>query len=127
MGRLIGACGVNCDVCPAYRATKADDPELLEQVLVRWRAEFDAPHITVKDILCDGCSGVTGRLCGYCQQCRIRPCALARGLPNCAHCAEFICDDLERLLAVCDRQEGFFAYARQARATLKEIRAGTSA
>ena len=123
MGRIIAYCGLPCGDCPAYQATQAGDRDLLDRVLVQWREAFDAPHLTVADITCDGCQPVDGRLCGYCRHCRIRPCAIGRDIPNCGYCDEYACDELERLLAICDQQVGFFDYARQARATLEAIRA----
>lgn len=124
MGRMIACCGLPCGDCPAYIASQAGDQEMLQQVLAEWREAFDAPHLVVADILCDGCLPGDGRLCGYCRHCRIRPCAMARQLPNCAHCDEYACDELEHLLAICDQQEGFFRYSRRARPTLEAIRAG---
>ncbi len=126
MERMIAFCGVSCSHCPAYVATQANEPSALEDVLVEWRAYFDAPHLTVRDILCDGCQTQGGRLNGYCQHCKMRPCALGRDVPTCAHCDEYPCPDLQRMLTLCDDLEGFFAYARPARATLEGIRARLS-
>lgn len=123
MERMIAYCGLICDDCPAYRATQAEDGDMLDQVLVQWREAFDAPHLVVADIVCDGCLPTDRRLCGYCRHCRIRTCAMSRNIPNCGHCDEYACDDLERLLAICDQQEGFFHYARSARRTLQTVRA----
>ena len=121
---IIAFCGLPCGDCPAYQATQAEDAEMLEQVLVQWREAFDAPHLTVPDILCDGCRPGDGRLCGYCRYCKIRPCAMKRGLPSCGYCDEYACAELERILVICDQLDGFFGYARRARATLEAIRAG---
>jgi hypothetical protein len=123
MDRMIAFCGVICTDCQAYLATQADDHDSLEQVLAHWREYFNAPDIAVEDIICDGCLTSDGRLTGYCQQCKIRSCAVAREVTNCAHCEEYVCDELERFLGVCDRLEGFFGFARKARATLDGIRA----
>ena len=78
MASLIAFCGVSCDQCPAYVATQADDDQMLAEVLAEWRAFFQAPHLTLEDIVCDGCRTEGGRLNGYCRQCAIRPCAVAR-------------------------------------------------
>lgn len=120
---MIAFCGVPCNECPAYVATQAGDPVALNQVLAEWRAYFDAPHLAVADILCDGCQARDGRLNGYCQHCPMRPCALDRNVSTCAHCDDYPCAALARMLALCDDLEGFFGYARQARATLEGIRA----
>ena len=41
-------------------------------------------------------------------------------MTNCAYCD---CDELERLLQICDKHEGIFGFVREARATLDGIRA----
>jgi len=120
---MVAYCGVTCTDCQAYLATQADDREALEQAAAGWREYFDTPDITVEDILCDGCLTSDGRLTGYCRQCKIRSCAAARGVINCAHCDEYACEELERFLGVCAGLEGFFGFARKARATLDAIRA----
>ncbi len=122
MSRMVAFCGVVCSDCPAYQATQANDPEALARALAHWREDFDAPHITLDDIICDGCQTAGGRLNGYCRHCPVRPCGVARGIANCAHCDEYVCSQLARLLDVCDGVQGFFAFARQARATLADIR-----
>lgn len=122
MARMIAYCGLACDSCPAYRATQSGSVAALETVLIYWRETYDAPHLTVEDIVCDGCQG-NGRLNGYCRRCPVRSCARAQGVPNCAYCSEYPCADLEHMLSVCDRQHGFFGYARSARSTLAQIEA----
>jgi hypothetical protein len=119
-------CGIACRYCPASVATQAGDRQALEQVLVEWRAYFQAPHLVVADILCDGCQSRDGRLNGYCQHCPIRPCSLERGLSTCAQCDRYPCAQLERLLSLCDKLEGFFGYGRPARATLEALRTRAS-
>ncbi len=115
MDRIVAYCGLVCSDCPAYVATQSNDPAALERVAAQWRQEFDSPDITADSILCDGCLGVNGgRRIGYCDTCQIRACALERDVVNCAYCSEYACDKLE----------GFFAHAADARTVLDEIRAG---
>jgi hypothetical protein len=86
----------------------------LAQLAEKWRQEFNSPEITADSILCDGCPGTNGgRRIGYCATCEIRACALERGVANCGHCADYACEKLE----------GFFAHAVDARAVLDGIRA----
>jgi hypothetical protein len=82
MSRMVAYCGVICTDCPAHIATQVDDRDALEQVLAHWREDFNAPHITIQDIICDGCLTDEGPLSGYCQHCRIRPCAVVRDVTN---------------------------------------------
>jgi hypothetical protein len=112
MDKIVAYCGLVCTDCPAYVATQADDRAALEQVAAQWRQEFNAPDITAASILCDGCLGVEGRHCSHCFECDIRACGLDHSVANCAHCADYACDKLE----------GFFGAAPDARATLNEVR-----
>ncbi len=117
MDKMIAYCGLICTDCPAYIATQADDRANLEQVAARWREEYNAPNITVESVICDGCLTDDGRKCSHCFECEIRACGIERGVANCAHCDEYICDKLE----------AFFGLAPDARATLDSIRAGLAA
>lgn len=120
MERLIAYCGLVCNECPAYVATQANDPAELERVAAMWREEFNAPDITAESILCDGCI-LPGRKSGYCAQCQIRPCAMARNVANCAHCDEYARP------GGCETLEGFLGFAPEARAVLEGIHAGLAA
>ncbi len=111
--KIIAYCGLICTECPAYIATQADDDAARERVAAQWRAEFDAPNIIAEAINCDGCLGETGRKFAHCAECKIRACGVERGVINCAHCADYACEKLE----------GFFGFAPDARAVLDGIRA----
>lgn len=119
---MIAFCGLDCEDCPAYRATRSRDPAALETVLVYWRETLDLPDLALADVVCDGCQA-DGQLNSSCRHCTVRSCAQVQGVPSCAYCADYPCADLQRLLANCDRQHGFFAYARAARGTLAQIHA----
>ncbi len=114
MDKLIAYCGLDCTQCPGYIATQANDMAALEKVAAEWREAFKAPDITVKDVLCDGCTSTTGRLSGYCGQCEVRACAVGRAVENCAHCDDYGCAKLQ----------AFWSLGPQAKAGLDEIRQG---
>jgi hypothetical protein len=111
MNRIVAYCGLICTDCAAYIATQADDRAALEQVAAQWREEYNAPHITVESVICDGCLD-GGRKCSHCSECEIRACGVARGVVNCAHCPDYACDKLE----------AFFGFVPPARTVLSEIR-----
>ena len=111
MNKIIAYCGLVCTDCSAYIATQADDQAALEKVAAQWREEYNAPNITVASVICDGCLD-GGRKCGHCADCEIRACGVERGVINCAHCPQYACEKLE----------GFFGFAPDARALLDEIR-----
>jgi hypothetical protein len=118
MNSIVAYCGLVCSDCDAYVATQANDLEGLERLAQRAREEFGMEDATAEASMCDGCLADGGRQIAYCAMCEIRACATGRGLGgppplNCAHCADYACQKLE----------GFFAHATDARAVLDEIRA----
>ena len=116
MERMVAYCGLACTDCPAYIATQADNRAALEQVAARWREEFNAPDITVESVICDGCVTANGRHCGHWYECDIRACGMERGVTNCAYCADYARH------GGCEKLEGFFGFAPEAKATLDAIR-----
>ncbi len=115
MAQMIAVCGLNCAECEAYRATQANDEAAKERIAAKWREQFNAPGITAAFVTCDGCLAFGGRQGGHCAECNIRACGVERGLPNCAHCAEF---------GTCEKLAGFFQFVPQAKTTLEELRRG---
>ena len=114
MNKIVAYCGLVCSECPAYTATQANDRAALEQVAAQWREQYNAPDITVEGVICDGCLGTDGRHCAHCFECNIRACGMERGVENCAHCDDYACEKLE----------GFFRFAPQAKVSLEGIRQG---
>lgn len=112
MDKIIAYCGLVCSDCPAYVATQANDLAALEKIAKQWREEYNASGITVESVTCDSCLESEGRHCSHCFECEIRACGMTRGVVNCAYCADYGCDKLEK----------FFGIAPPARATLDEVR-----
>ena len=83
--RLIAVCGLDCEKCDAYIATKNDDQALREKTAKLWSELNNAP-ILPEHINCDGCR-VDGRKTVFCDRlCSIRQCALKRGVETCGNC-----------------------------------------
>lgn len=78
---MIAYCCLECDKCDAYLATKNDDDELRAKVAEKW-------HVEPEKIQCKGCKSDNALF-----DCDAKKCAVARGLPTCAHCDDFpTCD-----------------------------------
>ncbi len=113
---LMAYCGLKCDSCPIYLATRETDRQ--EQTKTRARiAEFAGEHYNMnlkpEDITdCDGCRTPAGRLFSGCRKCEIRKCARERDYPTCAHCPEYPCDKLQK----------FFTTDPDAKHSLDDIR-----
>ena len=100
--KMIGYCGYNCHLC----AARSDDPAVRQQLVDGWRRIFGHQNYTVENVRCDGCLS-DGRLAD--KQCKARPCAIERGMQNCAYCEDFACDKVKHLLA---SQEGLLIFCR---------------
>ena len=95
MGKILGRCGYRCDLC----AARSDDVALRQRLVDGWRKYLDHQMYTVENVRCDGCMS-NGRLAD--KNCPVRPCAIEKGVENCAFCDEFPCDKLDGL--ICSRQ-----------------------
>lgn len=97
MSELIAYCGLDCKKCEAFIATQAEDAKRLKEIAERWTREQNT-EFSPTDILCDGCR--SQRISGWCEKiCQIRPCAEQRGLKTCAHCTDYMCENLEKFLS----------------------------
>ena len=86
-------CGLDCAQCDMYVATRADSDDMRDAVASKWSALFQY-NFTRQDINCDGCLG-GGKMGLYCQtMCKVRPCALQRGLRSCNDCPDYECEAL---------------------------------
>jgi hypothetical protein len=115
-GSQIAFCGLDCSACPIHLATL--EPDALKQNAMRESIANECfVHYGMKlqpeqvnD--CDGCQAITGRLFSSCRDCKIRKCASAKKLENCAYCEEYACADLEKM----------FSLDPEARVRLEKIR-----
>lgn len=99
MDKLYAFCGLDCAQCDAYKATQANDDAAKEAVARQWERDFHIPKVELSDVTCDGCTTSGKRLSGYCTQCKVRACAVAKGVINCAYCEDYAtCEDLNSFL-----------------------------
>ena len=95
-------CGLDCNFCPAFIATKNNDDELRKKTAQEWTKRYKAkklsrPEVKPADITCQGCLSQAGLLYLYCRQCEARACGLKKGIRNCGECEEYRCDKLIKL------------------------------
>jgi predicted nucleic acid binding AN1-type Zn finger protein len=106
--QMLSYCGIDCSVCPAYSATRANDIEKLTSLAVEW---FEG-SMDYSIVECEGCKG-EGRIMKWCNECPTRACAIDRQMENCAYCRDYGC---EKLLKV-------FEMSEEPRQNLERIRA----
>ena len=99
MEEMIAFCGLACNECKAFQATKNDDDKMRVKVAKQWSRR----HKTIferQDINCDGCKSQTGRLFKYCRTCLVRLCGIEKGIEICSKCHEYPCEKLDPIFMV---------------------------
>ena len=87
MKELIGFCGLDCEKCDAYIATKNDDDELRKKTAELW-SKLNNVLIQPEHINCEGCR-VDGVKTVFCDSlCEIRKCAIAKKIGTCGECSD---------------------------------------
>jgi hypothetical protein len=100
MNAIISYCGLVCESCMIYLATREVDKTKKEQKLAEIISKcklyygVDYKFEDIND--CDGCKSESGRLFFACNDCKIKKCAVAKRIDNCAYCSEYACDELLR-------------------------------
>jgi len=97
MEQIVSICGLKCSECGAYLATRNDDDEKRREVAELWSKEYGA-EIKAEDINCESCLSDSENVFSHPKVCEIRKCGKEKGVVNCAHCAEYACDLLEKFL-----------------------------
>ncbi len=84
--KLAAVCGLYCEACTLFIATK-EDPARLKGLAERFKISEEAMR-------CYGCrSDKRGPYCGICK---MFGCASERGIDFCVQCAEYPCNDLKK-------------------------------
>ncbi|GAK50523.1 hypothetical protein U14_01754 [Candidatus Moduliflexus flocculans] len=116
MEQMIAICGLECQNCGAFLATQQNSEQKRIEVAKEWSQMFHA-DIKPESINCDGCLATSGRLFQHCMVCELRACGMAKGVENCAQCAEYACEKLGK----------FFQMAPEARGVLDRVRRADAA
>ncbi|MDD5458262.1 MAG: DUF3795 domain-containing protein [Phycisphaerae bacterium] len=88
--KLVGACGNYCGKCSDYIAYVTKDSELKKKVAEEIKKQFGM-DISPEKIACEGCWGDIHNAWAASLECKIRQCALTKGILTCAECDSFPC------------------------------------
>jgi hypothetical protein len=96
MPEMSGYCGYKCGDCLIYRENLKKDPD--NQRIFRDKLEkYYHDKLTLEVCHCDGClTPDSANPDLITKDCKIRPCAIARGLKSCAYCAAYPCEMVSR-------------------------------
>lgn len=92
----ISYCGLICDECPIYIATKNNDSQALEQLALECSNENCT--FAAEDMPCLGCFDHKNDCSKMCGDCEIRFCAKDKPVDNCGMCDVYPCEIIERHL-----------------------------
>jgi hypothetical protein len=99
MNEMLSYCGLVCNTCPIYLVTQEENKEEQERKRIEiaqlCREQYGLNYELADITDCDGCRAMDGRLFSGCTNCVIRKCAKQKAVENCAHCNEYICEQLE--------------------------------
>lgn len=99
MTEIVAYCGLTCQTCPIYLATKQENKEeraRMKAEIVKLCKGHYGINYKLEDITdCDGCQAEEDRLFSASKNCSIRKCAREKELENCAFCTEYACGKLE--------------------------------
>ncbi|MBN2379268.1 DUF3795 domain-containing protein [candidate division WOR-3 bacterium] len=109
---MLAYCGIKCSECDAYIATQADDAAKLTE-LAENAAKLFKKEMTPEDVKCDGCKAISGIQISFCNQCKIRACAIDKAYDTCAEC-----DEME----TCETVAFIHKHNSKARDTLLELK-----
>lgn len=109
---MIAFCGLDCEKCNAFIATKNNDNELRKKVAEEWTKAYNV-NVTADFINCTGCKS-TGIKTLYCENmCEVRKCAISKKVDTCADCSAFPCASINEI----------FKYSSEPKETLERLRA----
>ncbi|MBN1984466.1 MAG: DUF3795 domain-containing protein [Chitinivibrionales bacterium] len=94
MEQTLAYCGLLCNECPAFIATKTNDNEKRKTVAAEWSKLFQV-NLQSDEINCVGCLSKKEPLFNHCKVCEIRSCSQNKELDNCAGCSDYPCSKLD--------------------------------
>lgn len=107
MKKTTAFCGLRCDKCPTFIATRDNDDQARAKTAAMYEKAFGW-KLKPSDINCDGCHAESGRIIAYCRECDIRKCGREKGYENCGQCPESPCEKIERFHAFAPASKAAF-------------------
>jgi len=96
MDEMVSFCGLLCNECGAFLATKNNDDAKRAEVAQLWYKAYKV-DLKPEDINGSGCLSDTEPLFMHCRVCQVRKCGKGKAIENCAHCDQYACEELEKI------------------------------
>lgn len=88
----IAYCGLLCNECPVYIATKENNDSLKEKLATDYSNEN--MKFSKEDMNCLGCRELSTKDSKMCGICTIRNCAEKKKVGNCGYCSDYPCSEI---------------------------------
>lgn len=86
-------CGINCETCDTYIATKNSDNSMKLLIAEKWGNMYNK-EFCVDEIYCEGCK--SDKLFAVCSGCDIKKCNIDKKIQCCRECDSHPCDRIQR-------------------------------
>jgi hypothetical protein len=87
---FLAPCGVYCETCRIYRATRDNDHELIKKLLDAYEGKISGlEKISEEDGQCEGCLSEDVSI--FCRECSVKDCTREKGYSGCHECDDFPC------------------------------------
>ena len=94
---LLAPCGIDCEVCPVYRATRDKDQKSIKKLIGAYEGKIPGlEKISEEDIQCEGC--LSENVSIICRTCSVRDCTREKGYSGCHECDDFPCQFTEEMI-----------------------------
>jgi len=93
---IIARCGFKCNLCLIYRDNLKKD-ERNRQKFRDGLEKYYGEKLALEECYCDGCmTDDSDNPVRITTDCKVRPCAIARGVENCGYCDRYPCPVVEK-------------------------------
>ena len=96
---MIAYCGLDCEKCEAYLATRENNDTLRAEVAEKWSRQYNA-DIKPEQVNCSGCRSEGIKFYFTETICPIRKCNIEKNTPHCAGCSQYRCETLGSFIAM---------------------------
>lgn len=101
---MLAYCGVKCDTCPIFMATKESDrskkQSMREMIAKIFFEQYNLKLLPEEVSDCDGCRSTIDHIFPGCNNCEVRKCIRMKNIESCAYCEDFACAKLNKMFGL---------------------------
>lgn len=94
---LLAPCGINCEACRLYSATRDEDQMFIDKLIGAYEGKIlGLEKISEEDVQCEGC--LSEGVSIFCRSCSVRDCTREKGYSGCHECDDFPCELIRQII-----------------------------